>query len=203
MEKKEKWYIVLGVNPDASDEEIKEKYLNLVKKYHPDANIGKSEGEIKAAAEKLKEVNVAFEKSKNRTNSDIYNTKTQTYDEIMQGFLEMLLKSTRDNVIKELRKYNQNISDIKLSNIINNILTLTLISYDKENFGKEWSRFIAFKSPNNIDEIYVDLLNISRYIEEMIPVYFRNGAYKQYITDILSILIMSKEEELINFPKVL
>ena len=53
-------YKVLGVSPDASDEEIKKAYRRLAKKYHPDLNPGDEE-----AARKMKEVNAAYEQIKN------------------------------------------------------------------------------------------------------------------------------------------
>lgn len=53
-------YKVLGVSPDASDEEIKRAYRNLAKKYHPDLNPGDQE-----AARKMQEVNAAYEQIKN------------------------------------------------------------------------------------------------------------------------------------------
>ena len=52
-------YKVLGVSPDASDEEIKRAYRALAKKYHPDLNPGD-----KAAAQKMQEINAAYEQIK-------------------------------------------------------------------------------------------------------------------------------------------
>ncbi len=53
-------YKVLGVSPDASDEDIKRAYRRLAKKYHPDLNPGDQE-----AALKMQEVNAAYEQIKN------------------------------------------------------------------------------------------------------------------------------------------
>ena len=53
-------YKVLGVSPDASDEEIKRAYRRLAKEYHPDRNPGDE-----AAAKKMQQINAAYEQIKN------------------------------------------------------------------------------------------------------------------------------------------
>ncbi|MBQ9780589.1 MAG: J domain-containing protein [Clostridia bacterium] len=52
-------YQVLGVDPTASDEEIKTAYRNLARKYHPDKYRDSDLAEM--AEEKMKEVNAAYE----------------------------------------------------------------------------------------------------------------------------------------------
>ena len=50
------YYQIMGVEPDASPEEIKQAYIRLVKKYHPDTH----QGDVKAE-EKLKKINEAYD----------------------------------------------------------------------------------------------------------------------------------------------
>ncbi len=50
------YYAILGVSPDASEEEIKRAYRKLARQYHPDVNPGD-----RAAEEKFKEINEAYE----------------------------------------------------------------------------------------------------------------------------------------------
>ena len=56
MAEKKNYYEVLGVNKDATEEEIKAAYKKLVKQYHPDLHPGDA-----SAAEKFKEINEANE----------------------------------------------------------------------------------------------------------------------------------------------
>lgn len=52
-------YEVLGVSPNASDEEIKKAYRDLTRKYHPDANVNNPLADL--AEEKFKEVQEAYD----------------------------------------------------------------------------------------------------------------------------------------------
>ena len=63
------YYDILGVNKNASDDEIKKAYRNLAKKYHPDLNPGNKE-----AAEKLKEVNQAYGVLSDKTKKQNYDS---------------------------------------------------------------------------------------------------------------------------------
>ena len=51
-------YEVLGVSPNASDDEIKAAYRKLAKKYHPDNYVNNPLADV--AEQKMKEINEAY-----------------------------------------------------------------------------------------------------------------------------------------------
>ena len=72
-------YKVLGVPPDASDDEIKKAYRALARKYHPDNYNGSDLADL--AEEKMKEVNEAYDavKKMRETGQSYSGQSTSSY----------------------------------------------------------------------------------------------------------------------------
>lgn len=70
-------YKVLGVSPDASDEEIKKAYRELARKYHPDNYQNSPLSDL--AEEKMKEVNEAYDLIKKMRESGSSQRQESSY----------------------------------------------------------------------------------------------------------------------------
>jgi molecular chaperone DnaJ len=69
------YYKILGVNKDASQEEIRKAYKKLALKYHPDKNPGD-----KKAEEKFKEAAEAYEVLGNKEKREEYDNPHSEFD---------------------------------------------------------------------------------------------------------------------------
>ena len=75
-------YKILGVDKDASDAEIKKAYRKLAIKYHPDKQSDKTPEEQKIAAEKMAEINAAYETLSNKESRIKYDSGGVSFDDI-------------------------------------------------------------------------------------------------------------------------
>lgn len=77
------YYDILGVNKTASQEEIKEAYKKLIKKYHPDLY----QGDKSFAEKKTKDINVAYDILSNpETRNNYDNEITPKYENISYDY---------------------------------------------------------------------------------------------------------------------
>lgn len=71
-------YRVLGISPDATDEEVKQAYRELAKKYHPDAYLNNPLASL--AQEKMAQINDAYDQIKEeRTNRTSGHNNQSSY----------------------------------------------------------------------------------------------------------------------------
>ena len=77
-------YEVLGVSPNATDEEIKHAYRELSRKYHPDANQNNPLKDL--AEEKFKQVQAAYSQiMERRKNGQTYQNNGQNFNGSFNG----------------------------------------------------------------------------------------------------------------------
>lgn len=126
-------YKVLGVSPDATDDEIKKAYHKLARKYHPDRYINEPEL-AKSAGEKMKEINAAYEMIQN-----IRDGKTEYGDTSRAGEYGNsgdYGSSSSDPRYGQVRSYiNAGMYDRALA---------TLISFSESERDGEWYYLMGF-----------------------------------------------------------
>ena len=107
-------YSILGVSKDASDDEIKKAYRDLVRKYHPDKYSGSDLSDL--AEEKMKEVNAAYEEIQaERSGKNNKKNKSGSYSDFGS--------SGGEGVYAEIRRA-LNMGDIlKAQNLLNSVPT--------------------------------------------------------------------------------
>ncbi len=143
-------YKILNVNYNATDEEIKLSYRNLVRKYHPDI-AGKNVDESM-----FKQIHEAYEILKNKESRKKYDILHGYYTErIRKESEEIIQKKQKEKYAEYIKKAKENASEAaSFSKSINNALDNLFYSQ------KHTSKQNKPKTPVNGSDINIDL-NIS------------------------------------------
>ena len=123
---------IMGLTPDFSEKELKEKYRELAKKYHPDHNIGNKE-----ALKKMQEINAAHEYLKKtlgkpKTNTNFFALKNEFKNKISKYLLNIKITLKDNDIIDIANKINETIA--------NYILLLDLIKLNEMQLNQEYKK---------------------------------------------------------------
>ena len=91
-------YRILGLKPDASEEEVKRAYRQLAKKYHPDMNPGDAH-----AAKMMNDINAAYDQIKNPPKQ----TTTQNAYDPFAGWYQQQSSQEQNTEFQAARHYVQ------------------------------------------------------------------------------------------------
>ena len=103
----EKYLNLLGLRENFTEEELKQAYRRVAKKWHPDFYQGKSEEEIKYAKEKMTEINIAYDYLSKHKGTRKYSSN-QTSNRTSRN------NTSNDNDLSEINRYaKEKYEDIK------------------------------------------------------------------------------------------
>ena len=183
---KKNYYEILGVNPSATLEEIQKKYRELVKKYHPD--ICKDHD----AAEKIKEINIAYDTLCNKEKRKQYdikistesNTEKQNEEVNFDEELNNLNNKEKENVKKiafqeMLKECLNTINDIKLfkNNIFESLISEKIP--DEDDYLSEVEKWWELASS------YIKELNKLKVEAETLDMSYCNNSINEVINEML------------------
>ena len=92
-------YRILGLQPDASEEDVKRAYRQLAKKYHPDMNPGDAH-----AAKMMNDINAAYDQIKNPPRQ---TTTQNSYDPFAGWYQQQQQSYHQSSEFESARRYVQ------------------------------------------------------------------------------------------------
>lgn len=147
-------YQVLGVSRDTSMDDVKKAYRTLSRKYHPDANVGKSQAEQEAAEQKFKDIQQAYQQiikekeTGSSSSSQYYSDNNSSHLQAAINYINSGAYEQAINVLNSIQ--NRNAQWYYLSAVANSQMGNNIAAMD-------YARQAVSMEPNNIQ--YIQLLN--------------------------------------------
>ena len=113
------YYLTLEIENDASDEEIKQAFRRLAKKFHPDKNPGSE----KAAEQRFKRIITAYEVLCDRKSRDMY-------DRMLRASRANMRDSRRDNLRRKAKSNTAYLCQLILFELLNQNAQSALEMYE-------------------------------------------------------------------------
>ena len=99
---------IVGVKEDCNKLEIRKKYFEAAKKYHPDVTQKLSKDEQKEANEKFIKISQAYEILSDKKLKEIYDTERGNRRELdIKEFKQSMYKSIKNRKLKDKNKINE------------------------------------------------------------------------------------------------
>lgn len=172
---------LLGLNANFTETELRKNYLDLAKIYHPDALVGKPIEEVKAAEEKMKEINWAYETLK--------NVKKSSYSNRQSGYT---YKGTTNNDRVIFNYYRNSKADIidsyKYSYIYNKYeFTPDVISDFVSFFNIYYFDIISANTKEKIDKLFSEFKQgVKEWYIKLKDIYFKKHNIPENTTFIIN-----------------
>ena len=158
----------LGLNINATEEDIKKAYRSLVKKYHPD-QFPEGSLEQKQAEEKMKEINAAkdaLDKMEKNGKDNPYHQSSQSYQQT-----SIDIEKYKRKMVEKLSQYNS--SNNSISDLMKYHNEIVMLIFDFERFIKN------FTNKQNIDNAYYLFKNSVKDIFQR----FKSEFFEKYDID--------------------
>ena len=184
------YYEVLGVSSNATDKEIREKYLELAKLYHPDKHMNNPLGKL--AEEKFKEIKEAYDvlsdKSKRKQYDEtlygkkVKEEKTQVNKVLLSNAIEEYERENwrecinlTTSIINDLNNINKNTEEIREAYIFRG---LSYVRVNEFKLAVEDLKYATVKGSKNEMVVFMCAYSYSQIGDYVESIFW----YKNYIS---------------------